>query len=106
MIVTNCFSEYEDVTIEMTLADTSGDEAYDRLRPLSYIDADLVVICAAMDRSPASVSERWLPEARHILPKASESSLALNMYVCLFVCLGAENTGGDEARPEAERGPS
>ena len=53
----------------MTLADTSGDEAYDRLRPLSYMDADLVVVCVAMDASPASVSDRWLPEARHILPK-------------------------------------
>ena len=62
-------SEYEDVLIELTLADTSGDEAYDRLRPLSYLDADLVILCVAMNASPASVSERWVPEARHILPK-------------------------------------
>jgi GTPase SAR1 family protein len=33
----------------LTLCDTSGDEDYDRLRPLSYINSDLIVLAFAMD---------------------------------------------------------
>uniref|UniRef100_A0A0L8G3W0 Uncharacterized protein n=1 Tax=Octopus bimaculoides TaxID=37653 RepID=A0A0L8G3W0_OCTBM len=31
--------------IEMSVWDTSGDGGYDRVRPLSYAEADLVIIC-------------------------------------------------------------
>jgi len=31
--------------VELTLWDTAGQEDYDRLRPLSYPDADIVLIC-------------------------------------------------------------
>ena len=57
----------------MTLADASGDEDYDRLRPLSYVDGDLVLLAFAMDdpRSVRSVSKRWMPEITHLLPKES-----------------------------------
>ena len=35
--------------IELALWDTAGQEDYDRLRPLSYPDADVLLICFAVD---------------------------------------------------------
>lgn len=37
--------EYEGKSVEIALWDTSGLEDYDRLRPLSYPDTDVVLIC-------------------------------------------------------------
>ena len=36
--------------IELALWDTAGQEDYDRLRPLSYPDADVVLICFSIDK--------------------------------------------------------
>ena len=50
---------------------TVGQEDYDRLRPLSYPDTDVVLMCFACD-SPDSlenIPEKWLPEVRHFCPK-------------------------------------
>ena len=35
--------------VELALWDTAGQEEYDRLRPLSYPDTHVVVICYAID---------------------------------------------------------
>lgn len=35
--------------VELALWDTAGQEDYDRLRPLSYFETDVVVICFAVD---------------------------------------------------------
>lgn len=45
-------------------------EDYDRLRPLSYVDTDVMAICfsAVDDVSFQNVANKWLPEARHHLP--------------------------------------
>lgn len=40
--------------VELALWDTAGQEDYDRLRPLSYPDTDVVLICFAID-SPDSL---------------------------------------------------
>ena len=37
-------------TFELTLWDTAGQEEYDRLRPLSYQKADVVLVCFSIDR--------------------------------------------------------
>ncbi|CAG8822232.1 5720_t:CDS:1, partial [Gigaspora margarita] len=45
-------------------------EEYDRIHPLSYPDADVVLICFSVT-SPASfenVKETWVPEVRHYCP--------------------------------------
>jgi Ras family protein A len=39
---------------EIALWDTAGQEDYDRLRPLSYPDAHIIVMCFAID-SPDSL---------------------------------------------------
>jgi Ras family protein A len=51
----------------LALYDTAGQEAYARLRPLSYTDTNVVLICFSVD-SPTSainVIEEWNPEVRH-----------------------------------------
>lgn len=39
-----------DEEIELTLWDTAGQENYDKLRTLSYSNADVVIICYSIDR--------------------------------------------------------
>lgn len=54
----------------MGLFDTAGQEDYDRLRPLSYPQTDVFLICFSV-MSPASfenVKEKWLPEVHHHCP--------------------------------------
>lgn len=56
--------------IELALWDTAGQEDYDRLRPLSYNDTDVILICFSIN-SPDSlenVTEKWYPEVRHFCP--------------------------------------
>jgi GTPase SAR1 family protein len=40
---------YGQKVIELALWDTAGQEEYDRLRPLSYPDSDVILICFAVD---------------------------------------------------------
>ena len=56
--------------MDLSLWDTAGQEDYDRLRPLSYPDADVVLICYSVDNpdSLKNVSEKWWPEVRHFCP--------------------------------------
>ncbi|CAO3649332.1 unnamed protein product [Mucor fragilis] len=53
--------------VELALWDTAGQEDYDRLRPLSYFETDVVVICFAVDNmnSYQNVRDKWLPEVKH-----------------------------------------
>lgn len=50
--------------VEMSLWDTAGQEDYDRLRPLSYPETSVIVICFAIDmpNSLASVTNKWIDE--------------------------------------------
>jgi len=56
--------------VELVLWDTAGQESYDRLRPLSYPDTDVILMCFSIDNpdSLANISERWAPEVRHFCP--------------------------------------
>lgn len=56
--------------IEMSVWDTSGDAGYDRVRPLSYADADLVILCfsVADPDSMDHVVSKWFPEVREHCP--------------------------------------
>ena len=46
--------EVDGKTVELALWDTAGQEDYDRLRPLSYPDSHVILICFAID-SPDSL---------------------------------------------------
>eukprot|EP00761_Pharyngomonas_kirbyi_P011943 gb/GECH01011969.1/.p1 GENE.gb/GECH01011969.1/~~gb/GECH01011969.1/.p1 ORF type:complete len:203 (+),score=53.64 gb/GECH01011969.1/:1-609(+) len=55
---------YEDRTVSLGLWDTAGQEDYDRLRPLSYPDTHVFLICFSIV-NPASydnVKTKWYPE--------------------------------------------
>jgi len=56
--------------INLGLWDTAGQEDYDRLRPLSYPQTDVFLICFSL-ASPASyenVRAKWFPEVSHHCP--------------------------------------
>ncbi|CAH8477309.1 unnamed protein product [Schistosoma turkestanicum] len=62
--------EVDNKQIELALWDTAGQEDYDRLRPLSYPDTDVILMCYSID-SPDSLSnikEKWIQEVRHFCP--------------------------------------
>jgi Ras family protein A len=62
--------EVDGKRVELALWDTAGQEDYDRLRPLSYPDSHVIIICFAID-SPDSldnVQEKWISEVNHFCP--------------------------------------
>ncbi|XP_059188521.1 rho-related GTP-binding protein RhoA-B-like [Centropristis striata] len=62
--------EVDGKQVELALWDTSGQEDYDRVRPLSYPDTDVILMCFSFD-SPDSlenIPERWIPEVKHFCP--------------------------------------
>ncbi|KAI8806855.1 Rho GTPase Rho1 [Cladochytrium replicatum] len=58
-------------TVELALWDTAGQEDYDRLRPLSYSDSHVILICFAVDMpdSLENVTEKWISEVSHFCPR-------------------------------------
>ncbi|CCH46172.1 hypothetical protein BN7_5761 [Wickerhamomyces ciferrii] len=56
--------------IELALWDTAGQEEYDRLRPLSYPDVNILLVCYAINNitSLQNVKETWTPEVKHFCP--------------------------------------
>jgi len=52
------------------LWDTAGQEDYDRLRPLSYPGADVVLLCFSTisQASFDAIKEKWAPEVHHFIP--------------------------------------
>jgi len=57
--------------ILLHLWDTAGQEEYDRLRPLSYPGADVVLLCfsTVSQASYDAIRDRWAPEVNHYLPE-------------------------------------
>ncbi len=56
--------------VSLGLWDTAGQEDYDRLRPLSYPQTDVFVLCFSVI-SPTSftnITNKWIPEIRHHCP--------------------------------------
>ena len=53
-------------TVTLGLWDTAGQEDYDRLRPLSYPNTEVFVLCFSVvaPASYANVKEKWIKEAR------------------------------------------
>lgn len=60
----------DDFVMELTIWDTAGQEDYERLRPLSYPHADVIVLCFAID-SPDSlenIEDKWARELDYFCP--------------------------------------
>ena len=58
------------VMVSVGLWDTAGSEEYNRLRPLSYPQTDIFLICfdIANRSSFDSITSRWIPETKHHCP--------------------------------------
>jgi small GTP-binding protein len=63
-----------DRNIELGLWDTAGQEEYDRLRPLSYANAQVFLICFSLVNpvSFENVSAKWYPEVMHFCPEVPQ----------------------------------
>jgi len=60
-------------TISLGLWDTAGQEDYDRLRPLSYPQTDVFIICFSLVSPPSfeNVRSKWYPEISHHAPSTA-----------------------------------
>ncbi|XP_071951615.1 ras-related C3 botulinum toxin substrate 1-like isoform X2 [Antedon mediterranea] len=58
------------VSVNLGLWDTAGQEDYDRLRPLSYPQTDIFLVCFSVvgQSSYANVQTKWHPELAHHAP--------------------------------------
>jgi small GTP-binding protein len=57
---------YEKKQVSLGLWDTAGQEDYDRIRPLSYPDTDVFLVCFSVvnPNSWDNVTTKWVPELR------------------------------------------
>lgn len=58
--------------VELTVWDTAGQDDYEKIRPLAYVDVDIILLCYSID-NPASlknIKEIWIPEITHYCPKS------------------------------------
>jgi len=62
--------QHDNKLVELALWDTAGQEEYDRLRPLSYPESDVILIVFSVDfpTSLANVTDKWYPEVSHFCP--------------------------------------
>ena len=69
--------------VNLGLWDTAGQEDYDRLRPLSYPQTDVFLICFSIVNpvSFENVSNKWGPEIRHHCPEVP----VIIQFTCLIV---------------------
>eukprot|EP00045_Choanoeca_perplexa_P022749 m.10732 g.10732 ORF g.10732 m.10732 type:complete len:193 (+) comp9671_c0_seq1:242-820(+) len=63
--------DLNDMKVEMALWDTAGQEDYSHIRPLSYQDAEVFLICFAVDNRDSfdNVENKWVPEMKTYCPK-------------------------------------
>ncbi|KAG9010488.1 Rho GTPase [Tulasnella sp. JGI-2019a] len=62
--------QHDNKLVELALWDTAGQEEYDRLRPLSYPESDVILIVFSIDfpTSLMNVTDKWYPEVSHFCP--------------------------------------
>ncbi|KAJ6495257.1 cell division control protein 42 [Mycena sanguinolenta] len=84
-------------TYAVGLFDTAGQAEYDRLRPLSYAQTDVFVVCFGVGMSPSfeNVKGKWFPEAHHHCPG----------FPCVFVATQIDlRTDQEELEKMARQG--
>ncbi|XP_053393133.1 ras-related protein Rac1-like isoform X2 [Mercenaria mercenaria] len=55
---------------DLSIWDTAGQDEYDRLRPLSYSQTDIVLICFSLVERDSfeNIRQKWYPEIKHYCP--------------------------------------
>jgi Ras-related C3 botulinum toxin substrate 1 len=73
----------DNIPVNLGLWDTSGQEEYDRLRPLSYPQTDVFVLCysVASPESFENIKVKWLPEISHHCPSVRYILVGINAEV-------------------------
>ena len=63
----------DDQEIELSLWDTAGQEDFDKLRPFSYPESDVILIVFSIDSKDSleNVVEKWTPELNHYCNKVN-----------------------------------
>jgi small GTP-binding protein len=86
--------------IELELYDTAGQEEYDRLRPLSYANADIFLVCFSVVNwnSYQNVKNKWHPELCHFSPEVPQ------LLVGTKIDLRKENTKEGKTILTTEKG--
>ena len=73
--------KYKNEEYILHLWDTAGQEEYDRLRPLSYSDSDVVLLCFAVNSRTSfdNISSKWEPEIKHYIDTAKTILVGLKV---------------------------
>ncbi|CAL5984639.1 Rac/Rho-like_protein [Hexamita inflata] len=65
----------KDITVnncaaKLSIWDTEGGEEYGRLRPLSYPQTDVFILCYSISNSCSfkNIVQKWIPEIKHYMP--------------------------------------
>ena len=79
--------------VELALWDTAHQEDYDRLRPLSYPDTDVILVCFSVKEPDSfeNVQRKWIPEITHYCPGVP------------FLIIGHETSREDDANSLQKR---
>ncbi|KAH7120495.1 ras family-domain-containing protein [Dactylonectria macrodidyma] len=79
----------------LELHDTTGEEDYERLRPLGYVETDVFLVFARVGspQSYDSIEEKWVPEIQHHRPRTP----------FIMVGINCPNEGRDLPRSEITR---
>ena len=90
--------------VELMLTDTAGQEDYDRLRPYSYPDTDVVIVCFSVDNpdSLENVRLNWIPEVRYFCGANVPILLVGNKMDLRYQGEGDGGQGPDESSVSSE----
>jgi Rho family, other len=86
----------DNVSIELSLWDTAGQEEFDRLRSLSYDNTDVVVLCFSVDSKDSleNVESKWVGEIQENCP-------GVKLVLVALKCDLRENLDEEEQDPAA-----
>lgn len=70
--------------VSLSLWDTAGQEDYDRLRPLSYPQTDVFLLCFSLihQTSLNNVTTKWYPELSHYAPDTPIVLVGTKLDLC------------------------
>lgn len=79
-------------SLTLGLVDTAGQEGFDRLRPLSYVDSDVFLVCFSLSdhESFLNCKAKWIPEVLHHEERTP------------FVCVGTKLDARDTIHTESK----